>query len=99
MVYKALTAARRVSLVRFLRLAMRRLPILPAALCAAIGLPAAAPAWAESPVVIEGPDNDTIIDTQRRLGLGHLSHIPRSYAGLIRASLEASGDGRTEILF
>lgn len=59
MVYEVLTAARRTSLVRFLRLAMRRLPILPVALCAAIGLPATAPAWAESPVVIEGPDNDT----------------------------------------
>jgi len=50
-------------------------------------------------VEIEGPDNDTIIDTQRQLGLGHLSHIPRSYAGLIRAILEAAGDSRTEIFF
>jgi translocation and assembly module TamA len=38
---------------------MRRLPVLPAALCAAIGLPMVAPAWAESPVAIEGPDHDT----------------------------------------
>ncbi|MEZ5955589.1 MAG: autotransporter assembly complex family protein [Hyphomonadaceae bacterium] len=38
---------------------MRRLPVLSAALCAAIGLPMAEPAWAESPVVIEGPDQDT----------------------------------------
>ncbi|MBX3428136.1 MAG: outer membrane protein assembly factor [Hyphomonadaceae bacterium] len=38
---------------------MRRLPILPAALCAAIGLPAVAPAWADSPVVIEGADHDS----------------------------------------
>lgn len=59
MVYDLLTAARRRSLVRFLRLAMRRLPILPAALCAAIGLPVAAPAWADSPVVIDGADHDS----------------------------------------
>ena len=59
MVYDLLTAALRASLIRFLRLAMRRFPILPAALCAAIGLPAAAPAWADSPVTIEGPDHDT----------------------------------------
>ena len=38
---------------------MRRLPILPAALCAAIGLPTMAPAWADSPVVINGADHDT----------------------------------------
>src|SRR5690606_2838643 len=59
MVDDALTALLRASLARFLRLAMRRIPILPAALCAAIGLPTAAPAWADSPVVIEGPDHDT----------------------------------------
>ncbi len=59
MVYEVLTAALRASLTRFLRLAMHRLPILPAALCAAIGLPMAAPAWADSPVVVEGPDHDT----------------------------------------
>jgi translocation and assembly module TamA len=59
MVYKLLTAARRLSLVRFLRLAMRRLPILPAALCAAIGLPAVTPAWADSPVVIDGADHES----------------------------------------
>lgn len=38
---------------------MRRLPILPVALCAAIGLPAVAPAWADSPVTIDGADHDT----------------------------------------
>jgi translocation and assembly module TamA len=36
-----------------------RTPLLPAALCAALGLPAAAPAWAESPVRIEGVDRET----------------------------------------
>lgn len=38
---------------------MRRLPILPVALCAAIGLPAVTPAWADSPVVIDGADHDS----------------------------------------
>ncbi len=40
---------------------MRRLPVLPAALCAALGVPAVAPmaAWADSPVVIDGADHDT----------------------------------------
>jgi translocation and assembly module TamA len=40
---------------------MRPLSVLPAALCAAIGLPVAAPAvaWADSPVVIDGADHDT----------------------------------------
>ncbi|MGE0741652.1 MAG: autotransporter assembly complex family protein [Hyphomonadaceae bacterium] len=39
---------------------MRLLPVLPAALCVAIGVAAEAPmAWAESPVVIEGADEDT----------------------------------------
>ncbi|ANP46176.1 autotransporter assembly complex protein TamA [Candidatus Viadribacter manganicus] len=38
---------------------MRRLPVLPVALCAAIGLPAVAPAWADTPVTIDGADHDT----------------------------------------
>lgn len=39
---------------------MRLFPVLPAALCAAIGLSAApAPAWADSPVEIDGADEDT----------------------------------------
>ena len=38
---------------------MRRLSILPAALCAALGLPAVTPAWADSPVEIDGADHDT----------------------------------------
>ena len=59
MVDESLTAILRLSLVRFLRLAMRRFPILPVALGAALGLPAVAPAWANSPVVIDGTDRDT----------------------------------------
>lgn len=56
MVDEALTAAAR-ALARF---AMRLFPVLPAAFFAAIGL-AAAPslAWADSPVVLEGADEET----------------------------------------
>jgi translocation and assembly module TamA len=53
MVDEALTGALRASV----RLAMRLLPILPAALCVAIGMPAAT-TWADTPVVIEGADED-----------------------------------------
>jgi translocation and assembly module TamA len=56
MVDEALTGAARA----LLKLAMRLFPVLPAALCVAIGVAAGAPfAWADSPVVIEGPDEDT----------------------------------------
>jgi translocation and assembly module TamA len=42
------------------RLAMRLVPIFPAALCVAIGIAADPPrAWADSPVVLEGADEDT----------------------------------------
>ncbi len=50
-------------------------------------------------IEIEGPDNETIIDTQAQLGLAHLAHIPRSYAGLVRGHLKAIGDNRTEVIF
>lgn len=56
MVDETLTAAARALWVRFHRLAMRLLPVLPAALFAALGPPAA---WADSPVVLEGADHDT----------------------------------------
>lgn len=59
MVDESLTAILRLSPVRFLRLAMRRLPILPVALGVALGLPAVTPAWADSPVAIDGADHDT----------------------------------------
>jgi translocation and assembly module TamA len=56
MVDEALTAALRA----WLKLAMRLLPILPAALCVAIGVAADPPrAWADSPVVLDGVDGDT----------------------------------------
>jgi translocation and assembly module TamA len=55
MVDEALTAGARA----LLQLAMRLFPVLPAALCAALGLAAApAAAWADSPVVIDGADED-----------------------------------------
>lgn len=38
-------------------------------------------------VEIEGPDNQTITDVQRELGLTDLPHIPRSYASLIAEKL------------
>ena len=34
---------------------------------------------------IEGPDDEKITSVQKSLGLSHLQHIPKSYAGLIRA--------------
>src|SRR5688572_15405603 len=56
MVDDTLTGAARA----WLKLAMRFFPVLPAALCVAIGIAAGAPrAWADSPVIIEGPDEDT----------------------------------------
>ena len=38
-------------------------------------------------VEIEGPDDKTITDLQRGLGLANLSHIPKSYASLIAERL------------
>ena len=38
-------------------------------------------------VEIEGPDDKTITDLQRRLGLANLSHIPKSYASLMAEGL------------
>lgn len=56
MVDKALTVALRA----LARLAMRIFPVLPAALCVAIGMPAVtAPAWADSPVILDGADEDS----------------------------------------
>jgi adenylate cyclase class 2 len=34
-------------------------------------------------VEIEGPDGQRITDVQKKLGLAHLSHIPKSYASLM----------------
>jgi len=35
-------------------------------------------------VEIEGPDDEKICDVQKRLGLAHLKHIPKSYAQLLK---------------
>jgi translocation and assembly module TamA len=56
MVNRTLTVAARA----LLKLAMRFFPVLPAALAAAIGFAADAPsAWADSPVIMEGADEET----------------------------------------
>jgi len=38
-------------------------------------------------IEIEGPDDETISDMQKRLGLAHLKHIPKSYAHLLKEEL------------
>lgn len=59
MVDEALTSTLRALPAKFARFAMRLAPILPAALFAGLGLVAApAPAWADTPVVIEGGDEE-----------------------------------------
>lgn len=55
MVDEALTGAARA----LRQLAMRLFPVLPAALAAAIGFADAPPVWANSPVIMEGADEDT----------------------------------------
>jgi adenylate cyclase class 2 len=42
-------------------------------------------------VEIEGPDDKTITEVQQKLGLSDYQHIPKSYAGLIKAGLEGRG--------
>lgn len=39
-------------------------------------------------VEIEGPDEEKIASVQKYLGLSNLSHIPKSYAGLVKAKLK-----------
>jgi adenylate cyclase, class 2 len=41
-------------------------------------------------VEIEGPDDEKIADVQNKLGLASLSHIAKSYAGLIEEKLNKS---------
>jgi translocation and assembly module TamA len=59
MVDEALTSAARVCRLKLLRVVVRLVPVLPAAFVAALGALAPAAAWADSPVVIEGADEDT----------------------------------------
>ena len=43
-------------------------------------------------VEIEGPDDETIADVQRRLGLAGLQHIAKSYAQLTKEERDRSND-------
>lgn len=47
-------------------------------------------------VEIEGPNEEKIAAVQDKLGLSGLRHIPKSYAGLIRARCKEIGRGRHE---
>jgi adenylate cyclase class 2 len=44
-------------------------------------------------VELEGPDANKITDIQKRLGLGHLQHIPESYASLVAEKLRQESYG------
>lgn len=59
MVDEALTSAARAWASKFLRFVLRLVPLLPAAFLAGLGAVAPGAAWADSPVVIEGADEDT----------------------------------------
>jgi len=59
MVDEALTSAARAMWLNFLRFALRLVPLLPAAFLAGLGAAAPGAAWADSPVLIEGPDEET----------------------------------------
>jgi adenylate cyclase class 2 len=50
-------------------------------------------------VEIEGPDEDKIARLQEKLGLGEISHIPKSYAILMGEHLERQGIGQRDIFF
>lgn len=42
-------------------------------------------------IEIEGPNEETIMAVQKKLGLGDIGHVPDSYACLVRQQIEASG--------
>jgi len=50
-------------------------------------------------VEIEGPDDKTIADAQRNLGLANLSHIQESYAFLMDEKLRQLGKEEREVFF
>ena len=50
-------------------------------------------------VEIEGPDEDNIAEIQKNLGLSGLSHIKKSYSGLIRAELRKLSKEQKEVFF
>ena len=59
MVDEALTTPARASRPKLLRVIVRLVPLLPAAFFAGLGALAPAAAWADSPVILEGADEDT----------------------------------------
>ncbi len=50
-------------------------------------------------VEIEGPSDAAITETQKKLGLGDLKHIPQSYTHLIRKKLKELGRNDTQVGF
>jgi translocation and assembly module TamA len=105
MVEDALTAAARAFAAGLRRLAMRRLPIVPAALCAAIGMAAdARMSWADSPVVIEGADEDMseaildlLPDREAPEGLFDAERIAEEAAARATAWLRSEGYYAAEV--
>jgi hypothetical protein len=95
MVDDALTGAARA----FAKLAMRRFSVLPAAFFAALGYGAgAAPAWADSPVVLEGADEhmrkailDLLPDRDRPTSLFEAERIAEEAAARATAWLRSEG--------
>lgn len=95
MVNDALTVAARA----LLKLAMRLFPVLPAALAAVIGFGAdAPPAWADSPVIMEGADEETrqaildlLPDRETPTSLFEAERIAEEAASRARAWLRSEG--------
>ncbi len=50
-------------------------------------------------VEIEGPNDALIENAQKQLGLGHLSHIPQSYAHLMEEAIKKTGIKKRKITF
>lgn len=95
MVNDALTVVARA----LLKLAMRLFPVLPAALAAVIGFAAdAPPAWADSPVIMEGADEETreaildlLPDRETPTSLFEAERIAEEAASRARAWLRSEG--------
>ena len=47
-------------------------------------------------VEIEGPSDEKICEVQKNLAMAHLSHIPRSYASLMKEKLRTNDKRTTE---
>ncbi|MGD2095765.1 MAG: class IV adenylate cyclase [Phycisphaerales bacterium] len=50
-------------------------------------------------IEIEGPDDKSISDVQKNLGLSEVPHIPKSYASLIKDQLQQSGKDIKVVFF